>query len=145
MFVITDSLVPFVRGLLGGMSQGPAQTPCNSARYLMPFSPFSALLTWLCCPGIRDEWQSSAELSTAWTCDEETSAEEFAGYCWWAKLMVQTLHILWADCFGGVAFSKGEVSWHLAKAKRAILFSSFWLDTSTRVYQSAGLFFCTEG
>lgn len=94
MFVITDSLVPFVRELLGGMSQGPAQSPCNSSRCLMGIPLFSVALTRLCCPGIRDEWQSSAELSAGWTRGEETSAEEFAGYCWWAKLMVQTLHIL---------------------------------------------------
>lgn len=71
MFVITDSLVPFVRELLGGMSQGPAQSPCNSSRCLMGFCLFSVVLTRLCCPGIRDELQSSAELSTGWTRDED--------------------------------------------------------------------------
>lgn len=146
MFVITDSLVPFVRELLGGMSQGPAQSPCNSSRCLMGFSLFSVALTRVCCPGIRDEWQSSAELSA----DEHVMKRQVlkslqtivGGQSSWYKHYTFSGLIVFLG--GGVCFSKPEVSWHLAKAKRAILFSSFWLDTGAMAYQSAGLFFCTE-
>lgn len=125
MFVITDSLV-----LSGGMSQGPAHAPCNSSRCLMGFSLFSVVLTWLCCPGIRDEWQSSAEFSTGWTCDEETSAEEFASYCWWAELMVQILHIPWADCFwggwGGFFKGQSQLAFNKGKKSNSVFFFLAW-------------------